>query len=111
MGVTIRLKNLELTLFNGGPAHPLGEAFSLFVSCEDQAEIDRLWDALIADGGRPSRCGWLEDRYGLSWQIVPDSLGELIGGGDPEGAKRATEAMLAMSKLDLAELQRAYDGA
>jgi predicted 3-demethylubiquinone-9 3-methyltransferase (glyoxalase superfamily) len=96
---------------NGGPQFPFTEAVSFTIQCEDQAEIDRLWDALTAEGGKPVQCGWLKDRYGLSWQIVPKALGTLLGGDDKAGAKRAMEAMLKMVKLDIAELERAYSGA
>ena len=95
---------------NGGPQFPFTEAVSFSVECEDQAEIDRLWDALTADGGKPVQCGWLKDRYGLSWQIVPKAMGRLMGGSDPSGAKRAMQAMLKMVKLDIGELERAYRG-
>jgi predicted 3-demethylubiquinone-9 3-methyltransferase (glyoxalase superfamily) len=110
MGVTLRLKNLELTLFNGGPHFKLSEAFSLFVTCENQEEVDYFWDKLL-EGGEPSRCGWLKDKYGVSWQIVPEVLSEVLGGSDPAGRERAMQAMLGMIKLDVAELQRAYEGA
>jgi predicted 3-demethylubiquinone-9 3-methyltransferase (glyoxalase superfamily) len=95
---------------NGGPQFPFTEAVSFSIECEDQAEVDRLWEALTADGGRPVACGWLKDRYGLSWQIVPKAMGRLIGGDDPAGSKRAFEAMMDMVKLDIAELERAYRG-
>jgi predicted 3-demethylubiquinone-9 3-methyltransferase (glyoxalase superfamily) len=109
MGVTLRLKNLELTLFKGGPMYTLNPAFSLFVSCEDQAEVDYYWEKLL-EGGEPSRCGWLVDKYGVSWQIVPEMLSAVLSGPDAEGSKRAMEAMLGMVKLDIAQLQAAYDG-
>jgi predicted 3-demethylubiquinone-9 3-methyltransferase (glyoxalase superfamily) len=95
---------------NGGPHYKLNPAFSLFVSCETQEEIDRYWDALLANGGEPSRCGWLRDRYGLSWQIVPKALGKLLGDPDPARAGRAGEAMLGMVKLDIAALEKAAAG-
>jgi predicted 3-demethylubiquinone-9 3-methyltransferase (glyoxalase superfamily) len=100
----------EIMVLNGGPQFHFDEAFSFFVSVETQDEIDRYWDALTADGGEPSQCGWLKDKFGLSWQIVPTVLGELLGGPDPEKSGRAMQAMLGMAKLDIAELQRAYDG-
>jgi predicted 3-demethylubiquinone-9 3-methyltransferase (glyoxalase superfamily) len=111
MSVSFRLAGQPFIALNGGPDYRLSPAYSMFVSCEDQAEIDRLWKALTADGGAEDRCGWLVDRFGLSWQIVPESLGSLLsGGGDPDRAQRVLQAMLAMNKLDLAGLQAAYDG-
>jgi predicted 3-demethylubiquinone-9 3-methyltransferase (glyoxalase superfamily) len=95
---------------NGGPQYHFTEAISFTIDCEDQAEVDRLWEALTADGGKPVQCGWLKDRYGLSWQIVPKAMGRLMGGDDPAGAKRAMEAMMKMVKLDVAALERAYRG-
>jgi predicted 3-demethylubiquinone-9 3-methyltransferase (glyoxalase superfamily) len=95
---------------NGGPQFPFTEAVSFMVDCADQAEVDRLWDALTADGGSPGRCGWLKDRYGLSWQIVPRALPQLLGGPDRERAGRAMQAMMTMSKIDIDGLRRAYDG-
>jgi predicted 3-demethylubiquinone-9 3-methyltransferase (glyoxalase superfamily) len=94
---------------NGGPDFSFNEAVSFVIECEDQAEVDRLWDALTADGGEPGPCGWLKDRFGLSWQIVPRQLNELVGDPDPDRARRAMEAMLKMGKIDVAELQRAAD--
>ena len=95
---------------NGGPQFPFTEAVSFSVECEDQEEVDRLWDALTADGGAPIACGWLKDRYGLRWQIIPKAMGRLMAGDDPAGAKRAMDAMMDMVKLDIAELERAYRG-
>jgi predicted 3-demethylubiquinone-9 3-methyltransferase (glyoxalase superfamily) len=94
---------------NGGPDFNFNEAVSFVIECEDQAEVDRLWDALTANGGEPGPCGWLKDRFGLSWQIVPRQLNELVEDPDPERARRAMEAMLKMGKIDVAELQRAAD--
>ncbi len=94
---------------NGGPDFPFTEAVSFLIDCEDQAEVDRLWDALIANGGSPSQCGWLKDRFGVSWQVVPRILPELLSGPDPQGAARTMEAMLRMTKLDVAKLREAYD--
>ena len=95
---------------NGGPAHAnFTEAISFFVSVETQAEVDELWEKLTADGGQESMCGWLKDKFGLSWQIVPTALGELLGNPDKEKANKAMQAMLKMKKLDIAELQRAAD--
>jgi predicted 3-demethylubiquinone-9 3-methyltransferase (glyoxalase superfamily) len=95
---------------NGGDDFQFNEAVSLVIECEDQAEVDRLWDALTADGGEPGPCGWLKDRYGLSWQIVPEELNRLVSDPDPERARRAMEAMLAMGKIEVDELRRAVDG-
>ncbi|MEW9872924.1 VOC family protein [Arthrobacter sp. HS15c] len=94
---------------NGGAPSNFTEAVSFVVDCEGQGEVDRYWAALT-DGGAESQCGWLRDRYGVSWQIVPAVLGSLIGGPDPEGAQRAMQAMLGMRKLDIAALQSAYEG-
>ncbi len=80
------------------------------IDCEDQPEVDRLWAALTEGGGTPSQCGWLKDRYGVSWQIIPRQLGEILGDPDTEGARRAMEAMLKMSKIDVAALRRAFEG-
>lgn len=109
MSVTFRLAGQEFMALNGGPAFKFTEAISFFVRCETQDEIDRLWSKLT-EGGEPSQCGWLKDRFGLSWQIVPSVLGDLIGDPDPEKAGRATQAMLKMGKLDIAELKRAHAG-
>jgi predicted 3-demethylubiquinone-9 3-methyltransferase (glyoxalase superfamily) len=95
---------------NGGPQFPFTEAVSFTIECEDQKEVDRLWDALTADGGKPVACGWLKDRYGLPWQIVPKAMLRMLGGNDPAATKRAFEAMTNMVKLDVAELERAYRG-
>ncbi len=111
MIVTARIAGQPVTALNGGPDHQLSEAFSFMVDCEDQAEVDRYWEALTADGGEPGPCGWLKDRFGLSWQVIPRALGELMGDPDPKRAGRVMQAMLQMSKIDVAGLQRAYDGA
>lgn len=100
----------EIMAMNAGPDFKLDEAFSLYIDCEDQAEVDRYWDALLADGGRESMCGWLTDKFGVSWQVVPRRLNELLEDPDPERAKRALDAMLSMVKLDVAQLERAADG-
>jgi predicted 3-demethylubiquinone-9 3-methyltransferase (glyoxalase superfamily) len=94
---------------NGGPLFKFTEAVSLSVDCADQAEVDRYWEALTADGGVPAPCGWVKDKFGLSWQIVPRRLTELMNDADPGRARRAMEAMLQMSKLDVAALERAAD--
>jgi predicted 3-demethylubiquinone-9 3-methyltransferase (glyoxalase superfamily) len=110
MVIAFELDGVKFTALNGGPVFKLTEAFSLQVDCQDQAEIDRLWERLTADGGEPSRCGWLKDRFGLSWQIVPANLGQLIGGDDPAKASRAMQAMMQMGKLDIAALEAARQG-
>ena len=103
------LAGLPFVGLNGGPYYRLTEAFSLQIVCEDQAEVDHLWSAL-SDGGLEGRCGWLKDRWGMSWQIAPRRLHELLADANPDRARRATEAMLRMSKLNIAELERAADG-
>jgi predicted 3-demethylubiquinone-9 3-methyltransferase (glyoxalase superfamily) len=109
--MTVDLGGRELMAINGGPADfAHSPAFSLFVSCASQEEVDHYWDGLLADGGQESQCGWLIDRWGVSWQIVPTRLGELLGGDDAEGSQRALQAMLAMRRIDVAELERAYAG-
>ena len=95
---------------NGGPQFKFSEAISLSISCEDQDEVDYFWERLLADGGEESMCGWLKDRYGLSWQVVPKGMDELFGDDDPERASRAFEAMMKMRKLDIAGLRSAADG-
>ena len=95
---------------NGGPQFPFTEAVSFQIDCADQAEVDRYWDALIEGGGEPGQCGWLKDRFGLSWQVVPREIGAYLGGPDAAGAARAMEAMLRMQKLNVAKLREAYEG-
>ena len=95
---------------NGGPMFTFSEAISFSISCADQAETDYYWDALLAGGGTESQCGWLKDRYGVSWQVIPKQLCEYLGGPDPDGARRAMEAMLEMVKIDVESLRRAYEG-
>jgi predicted 3-demethylubiquinone-9 3-methyltransferase (glyoxalase superfamily) len=95
---------------NGGPQFSFTEAVSFTIHCEDQAEVDRLWEALTRDGGSPGPCGWLKDRFGLSWQIVPRALGKMLSDPNREAAGRAMQAMLKMGKLDIATLKRAYEG-
>jgi predicted 3-demethylubiquinone-9 3-methyltransferase (glyoxalase superfamily) len=104
---TFMLDGREYMALNGGPEFKFTEAISLFVKCQDQAEVDHYWDALTADGGEESQCGWLKDRYGLSWQIVPNRLMELLGDPNRETAGRATQAMLKMQKIDVAKLEEA----
>lgn len=95
---------------NGGPQFRFNEAFSLFVECEDQEEVDRFWDALTADGGEESQCGWLKDRFGLSWQIIPVEFLQMVSDGDPEQVQRVMAAMQTMRKLEVAPLRAAYKG-
>ena len=104
------LGGLKFMALNGGPHYKLSAAFSLFVSVETQAELDRIWDALLAGGGEPTRCGWLVDRFGLSWQVIPTALPRLMSDPDPARAGRAVQAMMAMTKLDVAALERAAAG-
>jgi len=108
--VRFELEGQEFIGFNAGPEFRFNEAISFFVDCKDQAEVDYFWNALTADGGQESQCGWLKDKFGLSWQIVPKQLGELMGDPDPEKSKRVMEAMLKMQKIIIADLQKAYDG-
>lgn len=95
---------------NGGPDFRFNEAISLSIEAEDQAEVDRYWDALTADGGEPSVCGWLKDRYGLSWQVVPKQMTQMLTSLDRAAAQRAMESMLKMTKIEVAELERAFAG-
>jgi predicted 3-demethylubiquinone-9 3-methyltransferase (glyoxalase superfamily) len=104
------LEGQELILFNGGPHYKPTPAFSLFVSCETQTEIDELWEKLLAGGGMPNRCGWLQDKYGLSWQLVPPQLGAWLQDKNPAVAKRVMDAMLQMNKLEIAVLEKAFLG-
>ncbi len=108
MTAKFTLAGQEFLALNGGPQFHFTEAISLMVDCQDQAEIDRLWAKLTADGGEESMCGWLKDKYGLSWQLVPASLPEMLS--DPRRGGRVGAAMMQMHKLDLAALQRAFDG-
>jgi predicted 3-demethylubiquinone-9 3-methyltransferase (glyoxalase superfamily) len=109
MSVTFELEGLEFQALNAGPQFSFTEAISFFVQAETQEEIDRLWDVLTSDGGEPSRCGWLKDRFGLSWQIIPPILGQLLSDPDPARAGRAMQAMLSMGKIDIAGLQAAAE--
>ena len=93
---------------NGGPQFPHSEAISFQIPCANQAEIDKYWSLLLADGGVESQCGWLKDKFGVSWQVTSPIMNTYLGGPDPEGAQRATQAMLKMKKIDLAEMERAY---
>jgi predicted 3-demethylubiquinone-9 3-methyltransferase (glyoxalase superfamily) len=107
MTIAFELDGQKVTALNGGPVFKLNESFSFVIDCEDQAEVDRYWDALIAGGGQASQCGWLKDRFGLSWQVVPKALHRLMSNPDCAAAQRATQAMLQMVKLDVAQLEAA----
>jgi predicted 3-demethylubiquinone-9 3-methyltransferase (glyoxalase superfamily) len=109
MTVEFELDGNPFVAINGGPQFSFDEAVSFAISCEDQGEVDYYWERLT-EGGEESRCGWLEDRYGLSWQVVPKGMEELFADPDPERSKRAMEAMLQMRKLDVEALRRAADG-
>jgi predicted 3-demethylubiquinone-9 3-methyltransferase (glyoxalase superfamily) len=102
MTISFELRGETFTALNGGPYFTFSEAISFVVPCKDQAEVDRLWDALLEGGGKPSQCGWLKDRYGLSWQVVPDRLLTLIKDPDPVKAGRVAQAMFQMVKIDIA---------
>jgi predicted 3-demethylubiquinone-9 3-methyltransferase (glyoxalase superfamily) len=106
---TFQLDGQEFMALNGGPMFKFTEAISLYVSCETQEEVDELWEKL-SEGGEIQQCGWLKDKFGLSWQIIPKALGELMGDPDPEKSRRVMEAMLKMQKIDVKALQAAYAG-
>jgi predicted 3-demethylubiquinone-9 3-methyltransferase (glyoxalase superfamily) len=108
--VDFTLLGQRFQAMTAGPHHDFNDAVSIVVECEDQAELDRYWNALLKDGGKEQACGWLNDKFGLRWQIVPRILGEMMQDADPARAKRVTDAMLNMVKLDVAALKRAYDG-
>lgn len=108
MSATFQLDGVEFMALNGGPLFKFNESISFFVNCATQAEVDELWEKLSA-GGEKSRCGWLKDKFGVSWQIIPKALMELLGDKDPQKAKRVMQAMLKMDKLDINGLQQAYD--
>jgi predicted 3-demethylubiquinone-9 3-methyltransferase (glyoxalase superfamily) len=110
MAVDFEAGGMRFVGINGGPLFRFTEAVSFEIGCADQAEVDRFWDRFIADGGEASQCGWLKDRYGLSWQVVPAGMAELFADPDPTRAQRAVQAMLGMQKLDVAALRAAADG-
>ena len=110
VSVTAQLEGQKVMALNGGPLFKFTEAISLFVGCDTQQEIDELWDGLLAGGGTPTRCGWLKDKFGLSWQIVPNAMGPMLSDPDPIKAKRTLDAMMGMVKLDLNHLRAAHDG-
>jgi predicted 3-demethylubiquinone-9 3-methyltransferase (glyoxalase superfamily) len=109
MSVTFELDGQHFHALNGGPHYQFTPAVSFFIDCKDQQEVDYYWDKLV-EGGSPSRCGWLVDQFGLSWQVVPEALGKCLSGANREGAKRALEAMMQMVKLDVKKLEDAYRG-
>ena len=108
MSATFQLEGQEFFALNGGPQFKFTPAISFFVNCETQQEVDDLWEKLSA-GGRKDQCGWLQDKYGVSWQIIPTILGKLLGDKDPAKANRVMQAMLQMTKIDIKRLQQAYD--
>ena len=108
--VDFTLAGRPFQALNGGPEFKFNEAISLSIDCDDQAEVDKYWEALVAGGGEHSVCGWLKDRFGVSWQVVPRQLVEYLNGSDRDGAQRAMEAMLKMTKLDVEQLREAYEG-
>ncbi|GEA86122.1 VOC family protein [Cellulomonas cellasea] len=108
--VELVIDGMPATFLNAGPAFTLDEAFSFYLTCEDQAEVDRYWEELSADGGRTSQCGWLRDRFGVSWQVVPRQLDDVMSRPDAAGVARATAALMGMQKIDVAALEAAYSG-
>jgi predicted 3-demethylubiquinone-9 3-methyltransferase (glyoxalase superfamily) len=108
MSATFQLEGQQFMALNGGPHFTFSPAISLFVNCETQQEVDELWEKLSA-GGKKERCGWLKDKYGLSWQIIPSALGKMLNDPDPEKSKRVMKAMLQMDKIDIRGLKQAYE--
>src|SRR5262245_51046963 len=108
MSVTFELEGQRFMGLNAGPHHTFNEAVSFFISVETQQEVDDLWARLTADGGEPGRCGWLKDKFGLSWQVIPKALLQLMGDPDPQKSQRVVGAMMQMSKIDIAALERAH---
>jgi predicted 3-demethylubiquinone-9 3-methyltransferase (glyoxalase superfamily) len=111
MIINFQLDGQEFIALNGGPDHPFSDAMSLYVNCTSQAEVDKFWNGLTANGGEEGPCGWLKDKFGISWQIIPTALGELMGDPNPAKAQSVMQAMLQMSKIEIAGLQAAYDQA
>ncbi len=109
MMVEFELDGQKFTALNGGPLFKFSEAISFVIDCDDQEEVDHFWYKLIADGGAESQCGWLKDKFGLSWQVVPKALGQLMSGPDPKKSQRVMHAMFQMKKFDVQGLQDAYD--
>ncbi len=110
MSAAIVANGTEILMFNGGAHFKLTTGISLFVKCKDQAEVDLYWNKFLAGGGREDNCGWLQDRWGVSWQIIPDALGRYLGDADREKANRALQAMLKMKKIIVADLEKAFNG-
>jgi len=110
LAVTFELEGQEFIALNGGPQFQFTPAISMFVKCQTQAEVDDYWEKLLAGGGKTQQCGWLTDKYGVSWQIVPTALGEMLQSKDAEKSQRAMQAMMKMVKLDVAALKKAYEG-
>ena len=109
--VNFKIFGRPFIALNGGPQFPHSEAVSFQIPCKDQNEIDKYWNILVADGGQESQCGWLKDKFGVSWQVTSPEMMNYLGGSDPEGAQRATQAMLKMTKIDIAVMKSAYEGA
>lgn len=110
MTLLFEIEGMQILALNGGPQFRFTEAISLAVNCETQAEVDRLWDALTAGGGEPGHCGWLKDRFGVSWQVLPRRLIDMLKDPDAARATRAMQAMMTMRRLDIAEVERAFAG-
>jgi predicted 3-demethylubiquinone-9 3-methyltransferase (glyoxalase superfamily) len=111
MLVSFRLAGQEFAALNGGPEFKFNEAISFVIDCESQAEVDAYWEKLTADGGEPGPCGWLKDKFGVSWQIVPTVLPRLLGGDEAEKAQRVMAVLMTMKKINIGELEAAYEGA
>ena len=110
MTVEFQIEGQDFLALNGGPHYQFTPAISLFVKCETQAEVDDLWEKLLSGGGKPNRCGWLQDKFGVSWQVIPTALSRLMGDPDPEKSSRVMRAMLQMEKINIEGLKRAYEG-
>ena len=108
--VNFKIFGQEFIGLNGGPQFPHTEAISFQIPCKDQAEIDKYWELLTTNGGQERQCGWLKDKFGVSWQVTSPEMMKYLGGSDPQGAQRATQAMLQMKKIDLAQMKKAYEG-
>ena len=108
--VNFKIFGQNFIALNGGPQFPHSEAISFQIPCKNQNEIDKYWEILTRDGGQESQCGWLKDKFGVSWQVTSPEMMKYLGGSDSEGAQRATQAMLGMKKIDLAQMKRAYEG-